>query len=364
MKWDSRSRSVQTAEFKLIREIKVVQAPVRGIRARFRSILDPDFTNIHGTAVEPAQEAWLAEAQNEFDLIWFFKLRTANLFANARWRRSIVDVDDVPSTMERTLWRNGSNVRPRIKAWTRMLILRLHEKHLSRRFDVFSVCSEADIATLDACRPIHLIPNGFAKPVEAPVRKPAQPPRIGFMGLYDYLPNLDGVRWFVKNCWLHIKSEIPGVRLRLIGEGTDGANKPTDPSVDGLGWVADPAEEISSWSLMIVPIRIGAGTRVKIVDAFSRKCPLVSTTFGAFGYDLEDKKELLLADDPKRFAAACISLVRNPTMAAAMSERAYATFLEKWTWDAIAPRVWAAAEDCLRRSSGTRSGTLQVSAKL
>jgi glycosyltransferase involved in cell wall biosynthesis len=77
---------------------------------------------------------------------------------------------------------------------------------------------------------------------------------------------------------------------------------------------------------------------------------LVSTRFGALGYDVKHGRELLLADDPGAFATACISLIRDPVMANAMAERAYSAFLEKWTWDAIAPQVWAAAEDCLRRN--------------
>jgi hypothetical protein len=56
----------------------------------------------------------------------------------------------------------------------------------------------------------------------------------------------------------------------------------------------------------------------------------------------------MLADDPRRFAAACVALIRDRAAAKAITERAYKAFLEKWTWDAIAPRVYAAAEDALR----------------
>ena len=102
---------------------------------------------------------------------------------------------------------------------------------------------------------------------------------------------------------------------------------------------------------MVIPIRLGAGTRVKIADAFSRKCPVVSTRLGAYGYEVEDGRELRMVDDNDAgaFASACVALIRDREGAEAMAERAYEAFLEKWTWDAIAPRVWAAAEDCLRR---------------
>ncbi len=339
-----------SAEFALGREMEVHLAPVRGLSARLSAALDKNFTNIHGLVVSKENEAWLIEAQKQFDLIWFFKSRTANFFRNAAWRRSVVDIDDLPSSMESSQMQRSGSFGSWLKTAYRVTTLHRHENHLARRFDILAVCSEIDRTTLGGRAPIYVIPNGFARPSKVLPRRPSMPPRIGFMGLYSYLPNLEGVRWFIKRCWPKIKQTIPGVRLRLVGQDSSGALKPDDLSVDALGWVENPAPEVASWSLAIVPIRIGAGTRVKIADAFSRKCPVVSTSFGALGYDVQDGRELLLADDPEAFANACISLIEDPESANAMAERAYNAFLEKWTWDVIAPRVWAAAEDCLRRN--------------
>jgi glycosyltransferase involved in cell wall biosynthesis len=125
--------------------------------------------------------------------------------------------------------------------------------------------------------------------------------------------------------------------------------------IDALGFVADPVEEIATWSMMVVPVRIGAGTRVKIAQAFSRKCPVISTSNGAYGYEVESGRELLLADRPQDFADACVSLIREPAKGAALAECAWQRFLREWTWEAINPRIWAAAEDCLRRPNGVKS---------
>jgi glycosyltransferase involved in cell wall biosynthesis len=341
-----------TEEYDLGREINVIPTPARDWMTRATSIFDPIFANIHGLVTEARDEAWMTEFQKQFDLIWFCKLRTANYFARAKWHRSVVDVDDLPSTMERSLLKTSQNMHPRLKSHLRIFELSQHESRLNDRFDVLGVCSEHDREILGGRSTIHVIPNGFKQPLSLPVRKPLQPPRIGFMGLYSYSPNSEGVRWFIRHCWERIKAEIPGVRLRLVGEDSNGPLKPNDPSVDGLGWIEKPEEEVASWSHMIVPIQFGAGTRVKIADAFSRKCPIVSTRFGALGYDVQDGGELLLADDPGDFAAACIGLLKDPATATAMAERAYVRFLEKWTWEAISPRVLEAAEDCLRINFG------------
>src|SRR5205807_660617 len=100
-------------------------------------------------------------------------------------------------------------------------------------------------------------------------------------------------------------------RLRLVGKGSDGPQKPAGPDIDALGWVDDSAAEIATWSVMAVPIRMGGGTRIKIAEGFSRKCPMVSTRLGAYGYEIEDRRQIRLADTPEDFARACVELVRN-----------------------------------------------------
>ena len=159
------------------------------------------------------------------------------------------------------------------------------------------------------------------------------------------------MRWFLREVWPAVQRAVPGVRFRLIGQDTDGPLQPTDEGVDALGWVADPAAEIARWSAMVVPIRLGGGTRIKLADAFSRRCPVVATPFGAHGYEVEHGKQLLLAGDAAGFAAACIELLRDQARAGRLAEVAWQDFLAHWTWAAINPRIWAAAEDCLRRSS-------------
>jgi glycosyltransferase involved in cell wall biosynthesis len=268
-----------------------------------------------------------------------------------------MDIDDVPSTYERSIWHNGTSLGTRLAAGWRMLVWRRREKLLAERFTVLGVSSEPDRRYLGSIGPIHVIPNGFDRPTRNPERRPATPPRFGFIGKFDYPPNAEGIRWFVNECWPEIKRQCPDARLRLVGLGADGPLKPAGPDIDGLGFVTDPAEEIASWAAMIVPVRIGAGTRVKVLESFSRKCPVVGTRLGVFGHDVTDGRELLLADTPHDFALACLRILQEPAAAEAMSERAWTRFLQEWTWDAGIPRVRAAVEDCLERS-GRVSETL------
>lgn len=315
-------------------------------------LLNPRSLYPHGCGADEDAARRVEALADHHDLVWFAKLRTPNMFPRWRWPRAVADIDDVPSTFEAAAVQLARNPGPRLTAWLRYWSWRRRDARLGERFDVLGVCSEADrryLASLGVRAEVHVLPNGFARPARPPARRPASPPRIGFIGIFDYEPNLEGLRWFVRECWPRVKRELPGARLRLVGRLSDGPLKPAGPDIDGLGWVADADAEMATWSAMAVPILLGAGTRGKIAHAFSVKCPVVSTTLGAHGYEARHGAEMLFGDTPGEFAAACVRLAREPETGAAIAERAWSVFLERFTWESIRPRVWAAALAGLRR---------------
>ncbi len=348
-------------EFTVAYALETKKRPNEGFIEKLRWTLDPRSDYPHGCGVEHKAMRRVLDSLNEFDLVWFYTLRSANMFPNAAWLRSVVDIDDVPSTYERTTLQVGGPGE-RFLARRRLFSWRRREKLLGDRFTVLAVCSEEDqqyLRRMGIKVPVHVIPNGFDKPCVEPVRIPAAPPRIGFLGGFRHFPNCEGIRWFVNKCWPHIKCEVPDARLRLVGQGSDGPLKPLGPDVDGLGWLTNPSDEIETWSVMVVPIRVGAGTRVKIAQGFSQKCAIVSTSLGAYGYGAKDGHEMYLADTAEAFANACIKAIREPEKATQMAERGWRNFLQKWTWEAIHPLVWAAAEDCLRLNGRSLSRLME-----
>jgi glycosyltransferase involved in cell wall biosynthesis len=347
---DQAVRQRTEEEFQVESVARLQVAPRMAGSQRLRELVNPRRMSLYGFVVEASSRARLLGLLESFDLIWVHNLYVADIFNQWRWPRSVLDIDDLPSTYAETVWQTEPAMGKRLQAGLRMLMCARREKLLRERFTTLAVCSEADRRRLHRIDSVHVIPNGFERPTADPTPVPASPPRIGFIGQPGYMPNRQGMSWFVQNCWPRIKKAVPGARLRIVGKGSESINEVEGSDVDRLGWIEDPAAEIATWSMMIVPIRTGAGTRVKIAEAFSRKCPVVSTTLGAFGYDVTNGRELCIADSPTDFADACIGLLRDQQGTAAMAERAFSRFLKEWTWDAIAPRVWAAAEDCLRRS--------------
>ncbi|RMH27978.1 MAG: glycosyltransferase [Planctomycetota bacterium] len=303
---------------------------------RLRRSIDPAFLNTHGFAITPTDRATIVGLIREHDAAWVHTVRTANATGLRRWPGAVLDVDDLPSQLESTR-AAGLTGAARARARWRAAMWGVRERRLLSRFAALAVCSDADRRRLGGAERIGVVPNGFDRPAPVP-RRPASPPRFGFIGTLEYGPNLDGVRWFVDRAWPTVRAAHPSATLRLVGAGSD-AGAVAGPGVEGLGYVDDPGEEIATWTAMVVPVRAGGGTRVKIAEAFARGCPVVATPIGAFGYDAEHGRHVLLADTPEGLAGACARLIDEPGLGARLADHAAALYESKYTWEASAPVV-------------------------
>lgn len=331
--------------------------PLRDYCEKIRYELDPSFLNTYLSVVTELDRKMMEQMIHEYDVIWVHSIRTANEFRINRWPNSVLDLDDVQSRLYNSKAKAASSAIRSMLDYRMSLVWRRRECLFKDRFDAVAVCSENDREYLsrveegsgDRTSRIYVIPNGFDPPSRVVDRTLTVPPRLGFIGACGFTPNRHGVEWFIREIWPRIKQDVPDIRLRLVGKQSDEGFPELGPDIDGLGFVADPAEEIATWSAMIVPIRFGGGTRVKIAEAFSRRCPVVSTSVGAFGYEVVNGQHLLLADDPEGFAAACVHLIKDPALGMKISENAWEKFLRNWTWDSIGPSVYKAVEGSLNK---------------
>jgi polysaccharide biosynthesis protein PslH len=325
----------KTREEFLVRHAFEVRAnPLKTLGERLRYELDPSFANVRQKRIDGVDVHLLRRILDEYDLVWICQLSTANHFNLFRWPHSILDVDNFDSQLYESSAASG-------RKWVRkMLDLRMawisrrRESLLGQRFDMLTVCSAPDRAKLPASADVRIIRNGFSDTGSSISTAHVGPPRIGFVGHLVYGPNRTGVEWFIEQVWPLVKNRLPGVRLRLVGTGSREMQFHENSDIDALGYVEETSREIASWSAMIIPILIGGGTRIKIAEAFARRCPVVSTTLGAYGYDVQHEREIMLADSADRFAESCVRLVQEPELAASISEAAWHRFKAEWTWEA------------------------------
>jgi polysaccharide biosynthesis protein PslH len=154
----------------------------------------------------------------------------------------------------------------------------------------------------------------------------------------DWEPNVDGVEYFCSEVWPAIKAEVPEARLRIVGRNPDRrVQKWASDSIEVTGRVPSVVEHLQQSSVVIVPLRIGGGTRLKIYEAMATAKAVISTTIGAEGLDVHHGRDIILADDPRSFAQAVIMLLRDPELRGRY-EKAAADTAARYDWPAIGER--------------------------
>jgi glycosyltransferase involved in cell wall biosynthesis len=290
-----------------------------------------------GMAADPAGQKRFAELAGEHDGVWFHTLGAAFPFRTQKLPRSVMDLDDLNHHKYDLRAQHDTNVRFRCSAKVQAMKWKRHEFGALQHYEIVVVCSEHDAQYLGASN-VRVIPNGFTPPPKESVRMP-DPHRLGFIGTLGYGPNYEGLVWFRDRVWPHIRRRQPAMELRIVGSPPPPRYHVEAPGFTHVGYVPDPADEMSTWSAMVVPILYGGGTRIKILEAFSKRCPVVSTPLGARGIRATDQKDIRLADDPRRFIDACLDLAAHPEEAARLAEAGYALFEENYTWDKIGAAV-------------------------
>ncbi|HUV88876.1 MAG TPA: glycosyltransferase, partial [Anaerolineae bacterium] len=235
--------------------------------------------------------------------------------------------------------------------------LRRYEALVCRRADRVLAVSEADAAALQSLVPglqVAVVPNGIDTQAYSNFHPPPstlQPPTsntLVFTGTMDFRPNVDAVLWFARHVLPRVRTEVPDVRLFVVGQRPhrrlDVLRR--DPAVVLTGWVEDVRPYIAQAAVCVAPLRIGGGTRLKLLEAMAMGRPVVATRLGAEGYPLADGRELLLADTPADFAARVVALLRSPERGAALGRTARAFVQERYDWQVIVPRLEAAYARC------------------
>jgi glycosyltransferase involved in cell wall biosynthesis len=160
---------------------------------------------------------------------------------------------------------------------------------------------------------------------------------VVYFGLLSTIPNVDGVMHFVKDIWPRIAEENPEARCKIIG----GRPPPSLLSLAGsrvelTGFVSDLRPHLAAAAAVVVPLRLGGGTRLKIVEAMAMAKPIVSTTLGVEGIEAVRGRDILVEDEPAAFASAVNRLLTEPNLAARIGQSARRLAVERYAWSGAA----------------------------
>lgn len=245
------------------------------------------------------------------------------------WRRHTVNARNVVS---RRLLR---------QQWHRM---QRFERNALNRFDLVLAVSDADKETFNrlypgaARRPIHVVQTGVDTGYFRPSPSPTAGRHLVFTGSMDWLPNEDGMLFFVNDVLPHIRTAVPEVTISIIGRApTPAVQRLVDRAgVTVTGRVDDVRPHVAAGTVYVVPLRIGGGTRLKIFEAMAMGKAVVSTTIGAEGLPVTPGQNVVIADDPHAFAGAVVTLLRDSAMRRQIEAEARRLVVERYDWSAVA----------------------------
>jgi glycosyltransferase involved in cell wall biosynthesis len=182
---------------------------------------------------------------------------------------------------------------------------------------------------------------------------------VVFVGSLDWLPNQDGVAWFINEAWPLIMRERPGARFCVVGRNPTAGITALGrrPGVEIVGTVPDTRPHLAQAALAVVPLRIGGGTRIKIFEAMAMGKAVISTTLGAEGLDVRPEENIILADDRESFARAVLRLLSAPAEAMRLGNAARALVETRFSAEAVARQFEAI---CLETAA--QRGALQEGA--
>lgn len=210
---------------------------------------------------------------------------------------------------------------------------------LLRAVEIYSVSGDASSRAIADRVCISVIPIAVDTTLLQPVSLTSDSPNILTLGTLHYPPNADGIRWFVREVFPLIRQKINHVRLTIIGK-----NPPPDflefprefnGAVTVTGYVPDLEPYFQDSALAVIPVRAGGGMRVRILEAFARGMPVVTTTVGLEGIDAVNDRDVLVRDTPSSFAAAVIALLQNKELQLTLRMQGRRLAEQRYDWEVV-----------------------------
>jgi polysaccharide biosynthesis protein PslH len=276
----------------------------------------------------------------EFPYLGHYDLRQAP--SGERVPPLVVDSHEIAYDLGRQFARTGANLGRRLYAGANWRKLRREELGTYRDADGVYLCSAADERRLLDQLPearTAVIPN--AADVDYYQPRPTDPPPDGrtvlYFGLLSTVPNIDAVTHFVQDIWPRIAEVHPHAWCKIIGgKAPSSLQKLHGARVELTGFVSDLRPQLAAAAAVVVPLRLGGGTRLKIVEAMGMGKAIVSTTLGAEGIEAVPGRDLLVEDKPADFAKAVNRLLADPDRAAQIGHSARRLAVQRYSWSGAA----------------------------
>jgi len=258
------------------------------------------------------------KSETEFDIAHADQLNMAQYALRLPRARKVLDLHNALWLLYKRFWETMRFGPRKLLLGRDWRLLRRYEADMCRRFDAALAVTDDDRqALIDAAgMPIDItvIPIAIDTDALQMIERRTDASTVLHIGTMYWPPNIQGVLWFAREVWPEVKAAVPDARFAIVGTRPPDEVKAlaADPSIEVTGYVEDPTGIFQRTAVTIVPVSSGSGMRVKILEAFARGLPTVSTTIGFEGIVAVNHQHLLAADDPHEYAQAIIRLLQEP----------------------------------------------------
>ncbi len=282
----------------------------------------------------------------DIDIVQYEYTQMAQYRRNFSRARTVLTEHDVTFLTRYRYLRSLGWSAEKLRAFMRWAGMLVYELDVCRRFDLVCTVSTKEkelLLTYDrSLRVTDAVPTGTDTEYYRPqARGAVEEMSLLFVGFFKHMPNVEGILYFCQEIYPLIKEKVPKAKLYIVG-----ANPPQevselaqDPSIIITGFVDDLRDYYARAEVFVVPIRRGAGTRVKIFEAMAAGIPIVSTTLGAEGIAVTPGKDILLADTAEDFAGEVTRLSQNQSLRAVLAKEARDLAVSKYDWASISSRL-------------------------
>ena len=237
-------------------------------------------------------------------------------------------------------FRNTSRPIPKFESFFEWLKTKKYEIEMCQKYKKVIVMSSVDKEVLlaeDKNLDISVVGNGVDTAYFKPMDMEYDNRTLVFLGSPSHGPNLDGLRYFCKEIYPKVRARLPNIRLAVLGEGWIAAFAEfcCDKGITLKGYVEDLRPYLAHCAALIVPLRVGSGTRLKILEALAMGCPVVSTSVGCEGLEVTNEKDILIADKPAEFACRIVDVTTDTRLRQRISKNARRLAETEYSWDKI-----------------------------
>jgi polysaccharide biosynthesis protein PslH len=298
---------------------------------------------------------WLAGGR--FDVAVCDFLSASSNFPSRRTTPCILFQHNVESSLWQRMAATESNPVKKLSFAIESAKMTRYERATLGRFQHIIAVSEHDrqqMLKMDPACEITVVPTGVdTQKFKVAPPSSANPPRVVFTGSMDWEPNIDAVDYFCAQIWPRIRKEFPDAIFQIVGRNPFAkVRRLASDSVQVTGTVPSVEDYLEKASVVVVPLRIGGGTRLKIFEAMAMGKALVSTSIGAEGLDIQSGRDLLLADDAGSLADAVLLLLRDAGIRRKIEQAAVETAAQ-YDWSRVVLRF---AEVLRKVTAGISTG--------